>query len=276
MVPVARKFPNLARYHGRGSEISSSLRELTTYRTKTQPVYRPQATHLEMGEPDSKTALVSVKSTLPKWPPSAERKEFTTERLILRPFRSEDLEGLHGLRTQIEVMKNTGQGRNDKDLDETRKQLARHLPPNDLISFNCAIVDRASGAIIGSGGCHRVSPVYGWPEIGYMFRVEYWRKGLATEFVRGFLELYAALPRHEVELQVHPATVAGTAADDDGRVDEIMVGLTTHENVVSQKILVGVGFEHFLDFVEPDLRDPEVDVGLSVFRLFPLRTTKVG
>jgi len=227
-----------------------------------------------MGEPegDPKAAFVSVKSTLPIFPRSSERQDFATERLIIRPFRQEDLEGLHGLRTQIEVMVNTGQGRNDRDRDETQKKLELHLPPNDLTTFNCAILDRASGAFIGSGGCHRIAAGFGWPEIGYMFRTEYWGKGLATEFVRGFLELYVKLPRREAEVLVHPATVAAGAE----RSEELLVALTTYDNVQSQRILAKAGFERFLEFTEPDLRDPSVNVGLYGFRWYPTRGAKGG
>lgn len=125
-----------------------------------------------MGEFASEEHCVTVKTTLPTvpLPSNAERVAVSTERLILHPLTPEDLDLVHVLRTQSEVMQHSALGRIDQDLDETRKWLARFLPPHDSITVNCAICLKDTGELIGLGGCHRLQGSLGWPEIGYMLR----------------------------------------------------------------------------------------------------------
>lgn len=72
------------------------------------------------------------------------------------------------------------------------------LSPGDEATFYFAIClrhnsnDRDAGGrdggrleekIIGVGGCHRRTSMFGWPVVGYMIRREYWGMGLATKFL---------------------------------------------------------------------------------------------
>jgi RimJ/RimL family protein N-acetyltransferase len=79
-------------------------------------------------------------------------------------------------------------GRPDADLAETRAKLDTFLPPRDGEAYNCAICDRATGEVIGMGGCHNWTSSFGWPEVGYLIRSEFWGRGWGTEFLRGFCE----------------------------------------------------------------------------------------
>ncbi len=123
-----------------------------------------------MGSLEAQDDYVMVKTTLPVFPANAERITVTTERLIVRPPRAEDLDGLHALRTQPEVMWFTPAGRPDVDRAETQRRLDPFLPPNDTATHNCAICWRETGELIGIGGCHRRDGDFGWPVAGYMFR----------------------------------------------------------------------------------------------------------
>ncbi|GKT41835.1 putative N-acetyltransferase p20 [Colletotrichum spaethianum] len=196
--------------------------------------------------------FVTVKTTLPTipLPPHASRQPVVTERLILRPLSSHDLQPLHVLRTQPEVMRWSAAGRVDADLEETRTKLAQILPPNDADNYDFAICLRSTGEWIGLGGCKKPSGgELGWPEIGYMLLKDYWGSGYATEFVKAFLGAWWALPRSEREVSVDKSTVKGHR--DGEVVDEIITAVTEPDNVASQKILAKWGFEKLNVWREP-------------------------
>ncbi|KAL5362743.1 GNAT domain-containing protein [Aspergillus floccosus] len=224
---------------------------------------------------------IKVKSTLPTLPlpPNSERAILTTDRLLIRPLEPTDLDAIHVLRTQPEVMQWTSTGRIDQSLEETQQKLALFLAPNDASTFNCAICARPSGELIGLGGVHLYSGAHGWPELGYMLRREFWGQGLASEFVRAWLDAWAALPREERVVGVQRATVP-EAADGDGDGDEDgaagavrerLVAVIEASNVASQKVLLKAGFSRMWEFTEVDNADPSGVVRLVAFCYFPPR-----
>ncbi|TQN70285.1 putative N-acetyltransferase p20 [Colletotrichum shisoi] len=188
--------------------------------------------------------FVTVKAVLPTipLPPHASRQPIITERLVLRPISPDDLQPLHVLRTQPEVMRWSAAGRVDADVDETRAKLAQCLPPNDADNYDFSSCLRSTGEWIGIGGCKHLSGgELGWPEIGYMLRKDFWGSGYATEFVQAFLEAWWSLPRSERELSVDRATVREWSGGE-ATVDEIMTAVTEPGNVASRKILGKWGF----------------------------------
>ena len=78
--------------------------------------------------PDS---FITVRSTLPRLPLPliSERPLVKTERLLIRPLAASDLEALHELRTQPEVMFWTSAGKPDSSLDEAKAKLDYFLSP---------------------------------------------------------------------------------------------------------------------------------------------------
>ena len=213
---------------------------------------------------------VKVKTTIPTkpFPLNSSRPTVTTDRLILRALVPEDVHGLHILRTQPEIMANNPQGRLDKDLEETKPKLALYLAPKDETTFYFATCLKETGEMVGLGGCYSTSSLLGWPVIGYMIRKELWGQGLVTEFVHAFMDIWWKLPRAEVEIEVDPRTLSG-APDGDGRVREQMSTWTTTDNIGSQRVLEKSGFEHYLTWREPDLRNPEIEVVLEAYRVYP-------
>lgn len=215
-------------------------------------------------------AWTTVHTTLPRLPSSSARSVVTTQRLLIRPIVASDLDALHDLRTQPEVMMWTAAGRIDSDKNETASVLASFLPPHDAEAFNCTMCLRETGEPIGMGGVHRMNTNkdYGWPEIGYMFKKEHWGKGLATEFVAAFLHMWDGLERGSIELNVNPKTLA----TEDGQwttVKEQLLATADATNVASQRILTKYGFEPFDKFEEEDPHDPSKVVQLLTFRYFP-------
>ncbi|KAK3695269.1 GNAT domain-containing protein [Podospora appendiculata] len=233
-----------------------------------------------MAEPDPKT-FVTVKTTLPRKPYTTinVRPSITTERLILRALTPDDVQPLHIIRTQPEVMIWTSRGTVDKDLAATQNELAFFLPPKDETTFNFAICLRETGEMVGIGGHHNKMSSFGWPEVGYMFRKEAWGKGYGTEFLKAFVREYAALPREEVVLKIDPRTVTapsgegGRAGDGAGEllpvVEEQLVALTEINNSRSWGVMKKAGFEHFLTWVARDTRYEEhKPIELPAYRYF--------
>lgn len=206
-----------------------------------------------------------IKTTLPQrpLPPNASRSPATTERLIIRPLVPEDAHSLHILRAQPEIMANSPQGRPDKDLEETRQKLSPFLPPNDEKTYNCAICLKDTGELIGIGGCHKLLSMFGWPAIGYMVRKEFWGQGLATEFVKAWLQMWCELPRAEAELEIDRRTLLFEGEESS---PEQVTAFTLLENVGSQRVLDKAGFERFLTWEEADLRDARLQVTLIGYR----------
>jgi RimJ/RimL family protein N-acetyltransferase len=207
--------------------------------------------------------FVTVKTILPTipLPANSERADITTNRLLLRALRPSDLEALRVLRTQEDVMKWTTAGCIDETIEMTKAKLDPFLPPNDLITANCAICLKDTGEFIGIGGCHLYPGPHGWPEIGYMLRKETWGQGFGTEFLSAWLRFWSELPRSEREVQVQKEMVVG-----EGAVDEHLIAITEASNVPSQRVLLKSGFEQFREFDEVD--DTET-VKLVAFRFLP-------
>lgn len=217
------------------------------------------------GAPAKKT--VKVRTTLPTLPfSSAEtRPHITTARLLCRPLLESDAEAYHIMRSQPAVMARTSQGRVDRDLAETREVLSRFVPPRETDKFHFGVVWRETGELIGSGGVHKLAGAWGWPEIGYGFRHEFWGKGVGSEFVAAFLDAWRALPRSEVEIEVDARSVDDVP--DGTVVAERMSAITERDNVASARLLQKNGFEVFTAYEEPDLRDPSLMFSLVGHRL---------
>ncbi|WYZ44203.1 hypothetical protein EsH8_VII_000639 [Colletotrichum jinshuiense] len=212
--------------------------------------------------------FVTVKTTLPTipLPPHSSRQPIITERLILRPVSPEDLQPLHVLRTQPDVMRWSAVGRVDVDLEETRTKLAQLLPPNDADNYDFSICLRSTGEWIGLGGCKKANGgELGWPEIGYMLQKDSWGRGYATEFVQAFLGAWWSLPRSECEVRVDKSTIRG---EPQGDVDELVTAVTEPDNFASQKILGKWGFEKLKVWKEPSEDDQKetILVGYAIGR----------
>lgn len=185
------------------------------------------------------------------------REPIRSERLILRPYAATDINDFHLLRLQPEVMKWTGQGRPDKDLEETTTCLAGRLPGSEKgeTAYEFAICLAETGEMIGTGGSHMRVGELGWPVIGYMIRSEFWGKGLATELMTTFLKAYWALPREEVEVKVEKSTIVGSETDLQ---PEHITAITAPENGASQNVLAKLGFKLARLFEEEDPDTPGV------------------
>ncbi|KAL1843716.1 hypothetical protein VTJ49DRAFT_97 [Mycothermus thermophilus] len=138
------------------------------------------------------------------------------------------------------------------------------------------------GEVIGVGGCHRWKGLFGWPEVGYMIRQEVWGKGLATEFLEGWLEVWEGLEREELEIEVDERTILGLTEGSGKRerggvevvkVREQLVAITAEGNEKSQRVLGKRGFEWFTTWLADDLTQTQREgekkmVELPTYRRF--------
>ena len=178
-----------------------------------------------------------MKTTRPILPDPA--PPFTTSRLLLRPIKREDLNDYHALRTQKEVMVWTSTGKVDVDLDFTMTWIERHLPPKNTFSFSIEELSNP-GKVIGSIGL----PYFDPPEVGYMFRMEAWGKGYATETLKAWLETYWALPREVVEVEDEKPTYE-READANGVSREVLRALFESNNAGSRGVLRKCSFKEY-------------------------------
>jgi len=126
--------------------------------------------------------------------------------VIVRPWEEEDSDDLwdaiDNSREHLEAwMPWVDRYRNpDNALEHTRRSRARWLMREDL---SVAIVERATGRIVGGSGLHRIDWKYRLFEIGYWVRRESEGRGYATETVQLLTRLaFDLLDANRVELRI--------------------------------------------------------------------------
>lgn len=109
-------------------------------------------------------------------------KAMETERMILRPWRMEDLDDFYEYAKNPDVGPNAGWAPH-KDKEESLKILQSFIKSDEVR----AIVYKENGKVIGSIGVHRDekrAEDINAKMIGYVLSEDYWGKGLMTEAVK--------------------------------------------------------------------------------------------
>ena len=112
---------------------------------------------------------------------------FETERLLFRPLVIGDLDDLYDLYRRPELMRYiTGHARS---FEATRERLISHIADHENYGFGlCAAILKADSRMIGRCGMEPVDGRNGIEgEIAWMFKKEFWGRGLATEFARAMI-----------------------------------------------------------------------------------------
>lgn len=204
----------------------------------------------------TKHRYVSVKSTLPlvPYPPHASRAPITTPRLALRPFLDSDLPSFFALRSNAEAMSFTARGTPDADIEETKKVLARYLPPNDRDTYVLAIFERETGRFVGMGGSLTREDELGWPGIGYVLFPDVWGRGYASEFIKAFMDVWWGLERGEAVVRAEVMSLMGQGEFVDGDVvEEVTVAIVQGRNIASGKVLGKAGFVKVAEWIAEKL-----------------------
>ena len=135
-----------------------------------------------------------------------------TARLRLRTLRDADLDALHELYGDPEIMRFiTGRPRS---LEETRARLAEHI--DDLSRFGFSLYAthlKTTGGMIGRCGLIPVETPAGLEaELAWMFKKSHWGRGLGTEVGRALLDLGLGQPEvTRVWAQAHPDNKSSVA-----------------------------------------------------------------
>jgi RimJ/RimL family protein N-acetyltransferase len=123
-----------------------------------------------------------------------------TERLVLRPFREDDLEALHAIQSDPAVTRYLYWG--PRTEDEVRESIQRKIRtsvarPEEPLSI--AVTLRDGGALIGDCTLFWSSSEHRQGEIGFVFNPTFHGHGYATEAARVLLELaFDGLRLHRV------------------------------------------------------------------------------
>ena len=132
--------------------------------------------------------------------------ELTTERLELRRWREEDLDEYAAIIADSEVHRYVG---GPTDRASAWRQIAIFIGHRELRGWtNSAVVERASGRLLGRGGLWQPD---GWPgiEVGWILHPSAWGQGYATELGRAVRDhAFGELGiRHLISL-IHPDNAA--------------------------------------------------------------------
>jgi RimJ/RimL family protein N-acetyltransferase len=127
-----------------------------------------------------------------------------TERLVMRPWREEDLDPYAELCADPEVMRYIGTGRT-LDREEAWRQIALSLGHWELRGYGLwAVESQAERSFLGRVGLWQPE---GWPglEVGWTLARAHWGKGYATEAGRASMEFaWTAVEATEVISLIQP------------------------------------------------------------------------
>jgi RimJ/RimL family protein N-acetyltransferase len=135
--------------------------------------------------------------------------ELTTPRLHLRPFTLADQEAIHVVYADPQVMRYVGHGAH-QTMAETANALRIYGDVLNQRGYSfLAVIERATGALIGDGGLHPMGGVGPDVELGYTLARSAWGRGYATELGRALIEYaFTVLRVPRVVAQVEPANTA--------------------------------------------------------------------
>ncbi|KAJ1324318.1 GNAT family N-acetyltransferase [Microdochium nivale] len=192
-------------------------------------------------------------------PPSSERPHIKTDRLVLKPLQLSDLEALHALRTQPEVMTKTFRPRVDRDIDETRTLLESLQSPHDGNSWRFGAFLASTGELVGEGGVNSYDDLWrtGWPELEFMISKEHWNKGYGKELVTALVGAWFKLPRSHIRKQsLHP-NVIGELEPGDELPDNLFICIDADIEPARKIVdgLVNPEADYIADWVQADWRE---------------------
>lgn len=134
-----------------------------------------------------------------------------TRRLSYRPVASDDVEAIHAIWSDPEVVRYLP-SEPDASIDETAERVDRHRQRFEQTGFGlCAVVERESGDVVGVCGLFGVEWVGPDVEIAYHFARRVWGRGYATEAAGAWLEqAFGRLRLPRVVALAYPANRAST------------------------------------------------------------------
>ena len=134
-----------------------------------------------------------------------------TRRLSYRPVASDDVEAMHAIWSDPEVVRYLP-SEPDAAIDETAERVDRHRQRFEQTGFGlCAVVERESGDVVGVCGLFPVEWVGPDVEIAYHFARRVWGRGYATEAAGAWVEqAFGRLGSSRLVALANPANRAST------------------------------------------------------------------
>jgi RimJ/RimL family protein N-acetyltransferase len=108
----------------------------------------------------------------------------TTDRLILRPFRADDIDAYAAMCSDPEVMEFLSADGSLLSRPDAWRQMAMFLGHWELRGYGTwAVEERSTGSFVGRVGLHNPE---GWPdrELGWTIARKFWGRGYASEAAR--------------------------------------------------------------------------------------------
>lgn len=187
----------------------------------------------------------------PWTPPSPLPGSWETPRLVLRWWEQGDAPGLFdAVNTDRQAMLPWLPWVNaeHRALHETVfaiERMRRERENPATADYTMAIIDRASGAVVGGTGLHRIRAGDHEAEIGYWIREPLRRRGLCTEAVAGLLSwAFTLQARGGWGFRRVHIRCAGSNAPS-ARVPE-KLGLTREARLVKERWVPGIGWDDTL------------------------------
>ena len=153
-----------------------------------------------------------------------------TARLVLRPMRREDVDGLLAIFADPKVMASFGVGVFDRH--DMERWVRRNLDHQERYGYGLfSVVLKANGLVVGDCGLEHLTEDSREAELGYDLRSDHWNRGLATEAA-------AAVRDHAFRVLALPR----------------LISLIRHGNGASRRVAEKIGMHHAEDVVR-DGRD---------------------
>ena len=136
--------------------------------------------------------------------------QLLTDRLRLRPYRSDDVTSMFAIFGDPEVMQYSMSGA-DPSVESTQASIQKLMDHQALFGFSLWVVeDRSTGAIIGDCGLKQLEE---GPEIevGYRFAKTHWGRGYASEAAAASVRYgFSTLGLARIVAVVEPPNVASS------------------------------------------------------------------
>ncbi len=138
--------------------------------------------------------------------------ELIGERVILRRFRTDDLDDLYAVHSDAEVMRYWSFPA-WTELSQARERLANAMAGHDSQRLLCwALAERSDDRLIGGVTLFAIDRAQGRAEIGYSLRSDRWGRGLAREALQlALAHAFDTLGLRRVEADIDPRNTASCA-----------------------------------------------------------------
>ena len=137
--------------------------------------------------------------------------EIVTERLLLRKPRTQDIEQVYRISTDVEVMEFYGMDPY-KSMNQARDEVEWFLKIfNESEGIRWVITEKGNDECIGDVGYDKIVRKHRRAELGYKLAREHWQKGCMTEALSAVIShIYKTTDLNRLEAVVDPRNIGST------------------------------------------------------------------